>query len=288
MDTEIEFWKSPPRSPGRDPWLWSLAVPSLLSASGLAAFAIFAIVRVIVSDVGQLDPLIIAAAVLLGIGGEIGTVFSTLEVFRKYQRGRSESRPSGDAILADWIGLGVSFGTTVCLVALAYGSIFGPGATWSGSVFGPVTLALVLLESADAYVTMMEFGFYLASYDRRFESYARSRERYVKGQYFTDDQPAPRAQAPAPLERPTYDDWLRIVESELGPGPHSDHLSTGDVQRMLSDHGFAAAADSTARRWALKARTNGSSQTKQPVKSRKEHGGFLPTASDGVSAADIS
>ena len=241
--------------------MWTLAVPSVLSATGLATFSIYAIVRLVVADVWVLDPLIVAGAVLLGIGGELGTVFSTLEVFRKYLRGRTEKSPQGEAIRADWIGLVVSFLTTVCKVSLAYGPIFGDGAQWSVWTYSPVTLALVLLESADAYVTFMEFGFYLASYDRRYESYVRSYERFLKGEYFREEPVsaterllAPR-QAPvsateqplAPRKEPTITDWRQIRATVNGNGAT---LAVSDVQRLLTEHGFAPTSASTARRWA--------------------------------------
>jgi hypothetical protein len=246
-DLQVRWWKQEPKSPAGDPWMWTLAVPSVLSATGLATFSIYAIVRLVVADVRVLDPLIVAGAVLLGIGGELGTVFSTLEVFRKYLRGRTEKSPQGEAIRADWIGLVVSFLTTVCKVSLAYGPIFGDGAQWSVWTYSPVTLALVLLESADAYVTFMEFGFYLASYDHRYESYVRSYERFLKGEYFREEPVSATEQPLAPRKEPTITDWRQMRATVNG---HGATLAVSDVQRLLTEHGFAPTSASTARRWA--------------------------------------
>jgi len=251
---EIRWWKQEPRTPLRDPWFWSLAVPSLFGAAGLAVFGVLAFAFVVWPQWHDAIPAvarwILGGAVCLAIGGEIGTVFAVWEVFRKMLRSRTDKNPQGDTVGWDWAGMVASFATTCAKLTLAYGAIFGDGAGWRDWSLSFVTAALVVLEAADVYVTLMECGFYLASYDRRYESYARSLESFLKGLYFTDQEPQPAAEPepqPAELPEPTIDDWRAVRAGLNGDG---EDLTTDDVERALTRAGFASRPPSTLRRWA--------------------------------------
>ena len=256
MNGEIKFWKKEPRPPARDLRAWSLLIPAIASAVGFFAFAVLAYSF---TEINLLPGwfrvgLVIVGAFSLAVGGEIGTLTTTVEIYRKHARGAARRW--------DWIGLVVSLCATLGEFLVAFATLLGVRATWAEPVqlWGPVVLGL--LSALDSYTNFMEFGFYLAEYDTRYERWLRQYERWVKGEYFSSDDESASISAksdesastppqPAQLRRATRDDW-RSIYANLDD--ERADLTAARVNELLAERGFAPKADSTARDWAREAR----------------------------------
>jgi len=100
---------------------------------------------------------------LMVIGGEAGTLAAASEVFRKSR--------SGETNVLDWAGLVVSLVATLGNLFVVYSALTPLTDAWVALVrsYGP--LVLLLCSGLDFYATVMEFGFYNASFDERMETW---------------------------------------------------------------------------------------------------------------------
>jgi len=175
---EPQFWKQPPRQPMRDFRAYSLLIPACASALGFFAFSVLAygFVELDTLSASFRTTLVLIGAFSLAFGGEVGTLSTVVEIFRK----------DGQAQTWDWVGLAVSVLSTLAAFVLAFAALLGARATWSAGVklYGPIVLGV--LAALDAYSGFMEFGLYLSQHDSRMEQYIATRERYDKRDYDRD------------------------------------------------------------------------------------------------------
>lgn len=178
VNEKEKFWKVEPSPIWTDWRALSLFIPSVASALGLCTFAVFAFSFTALPSLNQrtLDKMVVAGGLFLAFGGEIGTLFTSIEIFRK--------RARGETTWMDWAGLTISFLATVPEFLLAQAVLTTATSGWMGFFRTDGVLWLVLAAAADSYVNFMEAGFYLASYDKRMESWLRAKERWLKGEYF--------------------------------------------------------------------------------------------------------
>ena len=176
MTTEQpDFWKPQPKPPHSDLRAWSLLVPACASAIGFFAFSVlaFGFTELDVLSADFRRTLVIVGAFALAFGGEVGTLATVVEIFRK----------NGAAQAWDWIGLAVSVCSTLVAFVLAFAALLGVQATWGPTVklYGPIVLGV--LAALDAYAGFMELGLYLSQHDERMLRWERARERYDKREY---------------------------------------------------------------------------------------------------------
>jgi hypothetical protein len=167
------FWKAEPRSPNKDSRSWSLLIPALSSVVGFFFFAVMAFGFTAVESVpGLVRTATIVGAFALAFGGEVGTLSTTVEVYRKSK--------GGEAVWWDWAGLLISLLTTAGEFVLAFALLLGERASWSAPVqiWGPIGLGLCC--ALDAYALFMEYGFYLASYDRRHRAWEIEQGKHIR------------------------------------------------------------------------------------------------------------
>ena len=183
----FETWKPAPKPPRHDVRYWSLLIPAAFSALGFFAFAVmaFSFTEMALLPIGFRRGLVVVGAFSLAIGGEIGTLSNTIEVYRKSQTSRRDGY--AEANRWDWAGLVISLFATLGEFLIAFAALLGVSATWSSVVqmWGPI--ALGLMAALDAYVGFMEVGFYLASYDKRQVRWLRARDAYYHGKFDADD-----------------------------------------------------------------------------------------------------
>lgn len=191
-ETKTTFWKRPPAQPGHDLRFWSLLIPAAFSALGFCAFGVLAFSFTELQLLGSLRTwLVVIGAVSLAIGGEVGTLGATIEVYRKSQvlkTKQRKDRQSGetrtieysDAVWWDWVGLVVSLCATFLEFVIAFAALLGVNATWGPTVrlYGPIVLGV--MSALDAYVNFMEVGLYLSQYDKRYKKWEEERNAALR------------------------------------------------------------------------------------------------------------
>jgi len=152
-----------PKQPWRD-WTWyTLFVPVLIAGLGVMAFAILAYSFTEVREAlaqGWATRLVVSGAIAMAIGGEFGTGFTILEVFRKHTKGETR--------YWDWLGLCISFVASTMSLFLSWAWLSGIMASWTGFMqdYGPLILGFCGV--ADFYAGWMEAGLYKGTYEARF------------------------------------------------------------------------------------------------------------------------
>lgn len=257
--SEIKFWMQQPKPPRSDPRAWSLAIPSCLSAVGFVCFAIlgysFKEFRVL-PDLFR-TTIVLIGAISIAAGGELGTVTTTVEIFRKHR--------ASEVVWWDWGSLVISAMTTICaaLVAASYLPEATGGWVLAMQANGPV--ALMILAPVDAYFGFIELGLYMGEYDERVIAWISARERYEKREYDTilRERRAARTEpntdphdiaTDSPRRRANRAEWLEIARGLNGD---RDGLDAARVNEILWSHGFERIPPSTARGWAEKAQEGG-------------------------------
>jgi hypothetical protein len=169
------FWKAEPKPPNKDGRSWSLLIPAVFSVTGFFFFAVMAFGFTAVESVpGLVRMATIIGAFALAFGGEVGTLSTTVEIYRKSK--------GSEAVWWDWAGLLISLLTTAGEFVLAFALLLGERASWSAvvQIWGPIALGLCC--ALDAYALFMEYGFYLASYDRRRKAWEIEQGKYIRGE----------------------------------------------------------------------------------------------------------
>lgn len=160
-----KFWLEEPKMMG---WRGiSLLTPALFSALGFCSFAVlgFGFTELSVLPQWFRTGLVLVGAFSLAIGGEIGTLSNTVEIFRK----------NGQATKWDWTALSVSVLATLAAFLLAFSALFGARANWSSWLqqYGPIVLGC--LAALDSYGGFIEFGLYLNSFDMRYQEWQEAK-----------------------------------------------------------------------------------------------------------------
>jgi hypothetical protein len=156
---------------------WSLLLPAIVTAIGLASFAVFAVSFTELDTLPQSfrTALVLVGAFSLAIGGEVGTVWSVVEIFRKDTR-----------CLWDWSALVLSVAATIGAFVLAFAALLGVRSTWAATVrnYGPIVQGVLI--ALDGYGLFAELGLYLRGYDERLSEWERrtlaEAERYERMQ----------------------------------------------------------------------------------------------------------
>ena len=154
-----------PVAPFRDWRVYSLLIPAAFSAVGFFVFAVlgYSFTEFSMIPAGVRFVLVIAGGVCLAAGGELGTLTSTVEIYRKQKLDKVNGW--------DWFALGVSLATTLSSFVLAFATLLGARAGWSKPVQIWGAIFLGALSAVDAYGLFLETGYLLADYEQRVESW---------------------------------------------------------------------------------------------------------------------
>ena len=151
----LAYWKPEPKR--RSFAWWALLIPAIVYSIGVIVYAHNAFVP----DAGANGHAL--GSLLMVFGGESGTLAAAAEVFRKHKEKRTNA--------LDWLGLIVSLIATLGNLFVVYVALATLQTQWTGFVreFGP--LILLLCSGLDFYAGIMEFGFYNAGFDERWEAW---------------------------------------------------------------------------------------------------------------------
>ncbi len=155
-----DYWKPKPKRHGFA-W-WALLVPAVVYGGGVIIYAHNAFVPGMAHQNGHA-----IGSALMVFGGESGTLAAAAEVFRKQAAKKTN--------WMDWGGLAVSLVATLGNLFVVYVSLTELPVAWVGFVrlYGP--LVLLICSGVDFYAGLMEFGFYNASFDARYEKWELAR-----------------------------------------------------------------------------------------------------------------
>ena len=173
----------------------ALLIPAAVQAIGLCCFGIVAFS---LTEMGSLPyeyriSLVIAGSFAAAIGGDIGTLPSAFEVFRKRRRRQIE--------WSDWAALIISAlaSATETIIALSFLGGFNIADSWLR--IG----TLGLLSVADAYFTISEAADWYAMYEERMEQWQKEYKKASKQGHalglWDDIGPTPKPQ-PEPESEP--------------------------------------------------------------------------------------
>ena len=240
--TERKYWKPEPRP--QDLITIMLLLSAIASSAGFILFVSQAFIGGADGDALWVRQV---GGWLLAIGGEGGTLFATLEIFRKQQ---SES---DHVTVWDWGGLVVSALATLSGLTLAYIPTVPITEGWLLWLQQRGALILLPMSVLDYYSTIMELGYRQASFGKRWETWNDARHVWETTRRTLAVKKASETPVttPAPPPAATINDWRAILASMNG---NERIENTTDVQHLLTEHGFGAAKPSTARRWAKMAR----------------------------------
>lgn len=167
----------------------SLLVPAVASAVGFFAFAVLGFGF---TELGALPQwfrtgLVLVGAFALALGGEIGTLSNTVEIFRKH----------GRQTVWDWGSLAISVLATLAGFLLAFSALLGARARWADwlQLYGPVLLGM--LAALDSYGGFVEFGLYLNSYDERMQVWRDQFEQWKRAEVDAQRRAVEQARAAA-------------------------------------------------------------------------------------------
>lgn len=225
---------------------WSLLIPSILAAVGFCAFAVLAFSFTELQSLPEAFRrwLVIVGSFALAIGGELGTLSATIEVFRKRKHAEAW----------DWLALAISALATMAAFVLSFAALLGVNATWSEVVklYGPIVLGV--LAAFDAYAGFAEVGMYLSTYDERMTEWQQAFDTFRRetlaamatprpesvsnlGKLAADDAPQPDTLARANVARQAHADSVL------------DNLLTFYADNPRATQSEAAAAVSRSRQW---------------------------------------
>ena len=165
--TKDDYHIPEPKQPTHDSRAWGLAMPAVMGVVGLGAFALLAYTFKELDLIGQTirSHIVLWGAVALAVGGEVGTLFTNLEIFRKVRQDQ--------ATKWDWSGLITSMLATVLAFLLAAARLLGADVVWSDFIKTWGQIVLILVSALDQYAGQMELGLYIGSYDTRHDEWEK-------------------------------------------------------------------------------------------------------------------
>jgi len=202
---ELEYWKPEPKRHGFA-W-WALLLPAIVYSVGVVVYAHNAFVP----GMAQLNGHALGSALMV-FGGEAGTLAAAAEVFRKSRANETNA--------FDWVGLFVSLAATLGNLFVVYVSLADMPAWWLLWVRANGPLVLLLCSGVDFYAGIMEFGFYNASFDERWEKWNegehefKMRERNRKKEDADGSKPSRRETKPE-VAQPSVEDLQKQVLDNL-------------------------------------------------------------------------
>lgn len=151
-----QYWKPQPKLYGLD--FWALLLPAVCYAIGVILFGGEAIQAGAITGETQG-----CGSWLMVIGGEIGTLSSVFEVFRKHKDAR--------ASWLDWSGIGISLAATLGILLVVFTKLTPLTVEWIEPIKNWGPLILLLCSGVDFYANVMEFAFYRAHFDEQWTAW---------------------------------------------------------------------------------------------------------------------
>jgi len=169
----IPYHVPKPKPPFKDGRTWGLMVPAVIGVIGLAAFALLAFAFPELSVLPQAfrTNAVVVGSIALAIGGEVGTLFTNIEIFRKVT--------SGDVTFWDWTALVTSLIATMIAFLIAAAALLGVDVIWTGFVTTWGQILLIAVVALDQYAGQMELGLYIGTHDARMKQWRANYEEWL-------------------------------------------------------------------------------------------------------------
>lgn len=250
-----KYWRPEPRLYGFT--YWSLLLPAILYVIGTMIYGLEAMKagRLLIGDKAQS-----VGSAFMVIGGELGTIWTAFEVFRKSQVDRVVKDRKGNDLVrhetnaGDWLGLLVSIGASMGTLFVIYARQATMETSWILFALRNGPWILLLCSVLDQAATVMELAFYRASFDRVWDDWNDRRHTYEdKDPRVANEKPPEKAidvQAGRQFAG-GIGEWRKLAANLNGKRAT---LTAKDVNEFLESQGFAPVASSTARYWAEDAR----------------------------------
>lgn len=208
-----QYWKPEPKLYGVD--FWALLLPAACYTIGVIVFGGEAIQAGAITGATQG-----LGSWLMVIGGELGTLSSASEVFRKHKDAR--------ASWLDWAGIGVSLAATLGILFVAFVKVTTLAAMWIEPIRNWGPLALLLCSGVDFYVNVMEFSFYRSHFDDRWTVWNDARHNYEQSARTRAENEQPKKQKTPKLAglKPKARRVALIDVYNANPDATSDGLAT--------------------------------------------------------------
>lgn len=230
-----------------DVWFYSLLIPAVFYVIGVIVYGAEALRAQALTWTRQG-----VGSALMVIGGEIGTLFTVMEVYRKQK--------IKDNQLWDWLGMIVSLASTLGILFVVFARQTTLAAPWIIPVRNWGPLALLLCSGLDFYANIIELGYYRASFDTRMEKFHTDRYKHelrwrrilreLRETERKESELAPTAPT-SPQRRANPDEKSAIV---AGLDGENANLDAKAWNALLVSRGFLEDEPGTARYWAKKAR----------------------------------
>jgi hypothetical protein len=226
-----EWWKPEPRL--WDWAFWSLLCPAAIWVLGVIVYGAQALMAQALTWDRQGW-----GSFLMVIGGESGTLFTVMEVFRKSK--------SSDANGWDWSGIFVSLVSTLGVLLVIFTRQTELAAPWIEPVRNWGPLLLLLCSALDFYANVIELGYYRASFEERWEKWNTGRWNHIQREH----NRLRESQEPAELREASTADRQRIFAGFNG---NRGELTIESWNAALIRDGKKPDAPSTAQYWVDKA-----------------------------------
>jgi len=238
---DIEYWRPEPTL--YDLMFGALLLPAIIYVTGVCVYGLEAM--------SARDPVLetqLLGSALMVIGGELGTIATVMEVWRKYVIKATN--------MWDWIGIVVSLLATLGNLFIIFSRQTTIARAWVELVrnYGP--LVLLLCSGLDFYATAMELGFRWASFDTRWREWNDARHNWEQARLTSarkETEPPTVIIEPEPKltrQRATHAEWTAMLADLDGDRVN---LDADRINELLWSHGFERLPQSTARYWAKKA-----------------------------------
>lgn len=165
--TEEDYHIPKPKPAIRDSQAWGLAMPAVAGIAGLCAFSILGLISPELKwlpDAFRTNTALVGA-IGLAIGGEVGSLWTNVCVYRKVATNRVTAW--------DWSALVVSILATMLAFLLGMSTLM-PEVVWSSFVSTWLRVGLIMVAALDQYAGQMELGLHLGTYDERVQEWEAS------------------------------------------------------------------------------------------------------------------
>lgn len=237
MSETRPYWKPEPKL--WDWAFWSLLFPAAMWVVGVIVYGAQAMAAQDWTWAGQNF-----GSALMVVGGESGTLFTVMEVYRKSK--------SEDANVWDWSGIFVSLLSTLGVLLVIFTRQTPIDAAWIVPVqkWGP--LVLLLGSALDFYANVIELGYYRASFEQRWEKWNQGRWEHVQREHRkAQEVNEPVQKKPSRVQgKPNHEWWLSKMHTMNG---ESEQITTTDVQQLILAEYTELPSSTTLYNWVREA-----------------------------------
>jgi hypothetical protein len=179
--------------------------------------------------------IVLVGAIAIPAGGELGTVSSVIEIFRKHYHNRGTTR-------LDWIGLCVSMVSSMVGLVLSWAYLLETDLVWTDEVkiWGPLVYGMFCV--ADFVFSLLEMGAYIGEKEREFDKWrVKKFDPWIEEREAQANKPGIPYQSPYSDPYNEYDHETSTLErSTLSPTDEAKPMPRHDERfdpEIMQDNG---------------------------------------------------